>query len=317
MTIEKETLERLKSKKSETLRPVNPGAEEWLGVVVPVLDHGFIYLNDYQGADSSIEQAARVSYGEGTRKTSETRGLLRYLMRNEHTSPFEMVDFQFHAKMPVFVARQWVRHRTASLNEYSARYSVVKDEFYVPEPNVISVQSNDNKQGRGNVVDSKTAEQVKVRLTNFYKDANDLYQWLLGEEKEGPGLARELARIPLPVGSYTEWYWKVNLHNLFHFLKLRMDSHAQFEIREYANVMAEIVKDAAPFSWEAFEDYQLSATKFTRPEKEIFMDMLSRRGIKFSSEEITETAHVLGLKNKREVEEFIIKIQKMNLLDGN
>ena len=315
MTIERDGLEKLKTIKNETLRPVNPGAEEWLGVVVPILDHGFLYLNDYQGSDGSIEQAARVSYGEGTRKTSETRGLLRYLMRNEHTSPFEMVEFQFHAKMPIFVARQWVRHRTASLNEYSARYSVVKDEFYIPEPDVISVQSSDNKQGRGEAVNPNVAQEIKIKLTNFYKDANNLYQWLLSEEDGGPGLARELARIPLPVASYTEWYWKVDLHNLFHFLGLRMDAHAQFEIREYANAMAEIVKDSVPLSFEAFEDYRLNATKLTKPEKEILMDMLSKRGVKFSLDEITTTANALGLKNKREIEEFVVKVSKMDLLE--
>lgn len=315
MTIEKSGLEKLNTTKSETLRPINPGAEEWLGVVIPILDHGFVYLNDYQGSDGSIEQAARVSYGEGTRKTSETRGLLRYLMRNEHTSPFEMVEFQFHAKMPIFVARQWVRHRTASLNEYSARYSVVKDEFYIPEPDVISVQSTDNKQGRGGAVDSKIAEEVKFKLSNFYTEANNLYKWLLSEENEGPGIARELARIPLPVASYTEWYWKVDLHNLFHFLKLRMDPHAQLEIREYANAMAEIVKDSVPLSWEAFEDYQLNATRLTRPEKEVLVDMLSRRKVKFSLEEIYATANGISLKNKREIEEFVIKVKDLGLLE--
>ena len=316
MDIDRDRFEKLKSVKNETLRPVNSGAEEWLGVVIPILDHCFVYLNDYQGSDEGVEQAARVSYGEGTRKTSETKGLLRYLMRNEHTSPFEMVEFQFHAKMPIFVARQWVRHRTASLNEYSARYSVVKDEFYIPEPNVISVQSSDNKQGRGDAVVPKIAEEVKVRLSNYYKEGNDLYQWLLSTENDGPNLARELARIPLPVASYTEWYWKVDLHNLFHFLKLRMDPHAQFEIREYANAMAEIIKDSVPIGWEAFADYQLNATKFTKPEKDILIDMLSRSGIRFSQEEITHTANVMGLKNKREIEELVDKIQDMNLLDN-
>ena len=306
---------RLDLSRNETLRPVNIGAEEWMGVVVPVLDHGFLYLVDYSGTDESIEQAARVSYGEGTRKASETRGLLRYLMRNEHTSPFEMPEIKFHAKMPIFVARQWVRHRTASLNEYSARYSIVKDEFYIPEPDVISVQSVNNKQDRGNAVNPDVAEEIKVKLSDFYKDANNLYQELLGENGAGFGLARELARTVLPVASYTEWYWKTNLHNMLHFLKLRMDPHAQCEIREYANNMAMVIKDAFPLTWEAFDDYQLNATKVTRPEREILIDMLNKRGVVFSSEEIRQIANEKGLKNKRETEEFIDKIKKFGLLE--
>jgi thymidylate synthase (FAD) len=315
MKIDRENLKRLDLSSTETLRPVNLGAEEWMGAVIPVLDHGFVYLVDYQGTDQSIEQAARVSYGEGTRQTSETKGLLRYLMRNEHTSPFEMADIKFHAKMPIFVARQWVRHRTASLNEYSARYSVVKDEFYIPNPSEISIQSKDNKQGRGEIVSLEKSDEITVKLNDFYRGANDLYQILLSEDKGGFGIARELARTVLPVASYTEWYWKTNLHNMLHFLKLRMNPHAQYEIREYANAMAEVIKDAFPITWEAFDDYQLNATKITRPEKEVIIDMLRKRRIVFSAEEIKYTAEQNGLNNKRETEELIDKIKKFGLLE--
>lgn len=315
MKIDRENLRRLDLLHERTFRPVNLGAEEWMGAVIPVLDHGFVYLVDYQGSDQAIEQAARVSYGEGTRKTSETKGLLRYLMRNEHTSPFEMADIKFHAKMPIFVARQWVRHRTASLNEYSARYSVVKDEFYIPNPDEISVQSMDNKQGRGEIVSLEKSGEVRIKLKNFYKESNDLYQILLNDDNEGYGLARELARTVLPVASYTEWYWKINLHNMLHFLKLRMNPHAQYEIQEYANAMAEIIKDSFPITWEAFSDYQLNATKITRPEKEIIVEMLKKRRIVFSVEEIKHTADQNGLKNKREIEELIDKINNFGLLE--
>lgn len=315
MTIDRENLRRLDVSHERTLRPVNLGAEEWMGAVIPVLDHGFVYLVDYQGSDESIEQAARVSYGEGTRKTSETRVLLRYLMRNEHTSPFEMADIKFHAKMPIFVARQWVRHRTASLNEYSARYSVVKDEFYIPDPNEISIQSKNNKQGRGEAVSLEKSNEITVKLKDFYREANDLYQVLLNDDNEGYGLARELARVVLPVASYTEWYWKTNLHNMLHFLKLRMNPHAQYEIREYANAIAEVIKDSFPITWEAFDDYQLNATRITRPEKEIIVEMLKKRQIVFSAEEIKYTAEQNGLKNKREIEELVDKIKKFGLLE--
>ncbi len=314
MAVDRVNLKRLDLSRNETLRPINRGAEEWMGAVVPVLDHGFVYLVDYQGTDQSIEEAARVSYGEGTRKTSETKGLLRYLMRNEHTSPFEMADIKFHAKMPIFVARQWVRHRTASLNEYSARYSVVKDEFYIPEPSVISVQSTDNKQGRGGVLSPEKSEEVIIKLQDFYRSSNDLYTLLL-DENGGYGLARELARTVLPVASYTEWYWKTNLHNMLHFLKLRMDPHAQYEIREYANAMAEVIKDSFPITWEAFSDYQLNATKITGPEKVIIVDMLKKRGVIFSAAEVDQTAKNSGLKNKREIEELTDKIDKFGLLE--
>ena len=296
-----------------TKRPVNQGAEEWLGKPIEILDHGFVYLVDYMGNDEAIEQAARVSYGSGTRQVNETTGLLRYLMRGEHTSPYEMVEFKFHAKMPIFVARQWVRHRTASINEQSARYSVVESEFYIPDPEVISVQSVDNKQGRGANVSTGYAEEIRVKLSDYYSGAHNLYDLLLnGEGEDRPGIARELARIPLPVATYTEWYWKIDLHNLLHFLKLRMDPHAQWEMRQYANAMAEIVKNSVPICWKAFEDYQLKATKLTRPEKDVIASLIS--GMEFSEEQVLSAAGRVGLSNKREVSEMVGKFRELGLI---
>lgn len=297
-----------------TSRNVNPGAEKWLGKPIEVLDYGFVYLVDYMGSDQAIEQAARVSYSSGTRKVSQTTGLLRYLMRHDHTSPFEMIEFKFHAKMPIFVARQWVRHRTASINEISGRYSVLKSEFYMPSREVISTQSTNNKQGRGNTVDSDYAEDVKFKLENSYSDTDTLYQWLLEDKgEERPGLARELSRIPLPLATYTEWYWKIDLHNLLHFLKLRMDTHAQWEIRQYANAMSEIIKDSVPITWKAFEDYQLNAVKLSAPEQNVLAILLS--GENFTKEQIASAAEKAGLTDKLETSEMIEKFKKLNLLN--
>ena len=296
-----------------TKRSVNPGAEKWLGKPIKLLDKGFIYLVDYMGDDAAIEQAARVSYGAGTRKVSETAGLLRYLMRGEHTSPSEMVEFKFHAKMPIFVARQWVRHRTANINEYSARYSVMKNEFYIPEPCEISVQSTDNKQGRGANVNAKYAKEVRTKLSDFYGSTHDLYDLLLnGKDEDCPGIARELARVVLPVATYTEWYWKIDLHNLLHFLKLRMDPHAQWEIRQYANAMAKIVKSAVPITWKAFEDYQLEAVKLTKPEKEVISLLFS--DLKLSEKKVQSVAEKAGITNKRETTEMIEKFKNLGLI---
>src|SRR5579859_5819563 len=240
---------------SETKRPSNPGAEKWLGVKIPLLDHGFIYLVDYMGNDQSVEKAARVSYQEGTRKSSETEGLVRYLRRNHHTSPFEMGEMVFHAKMPIMVARQWVRHRTASLNEESARYSILSNEVYIPEPSVIAVQSKNNKQGRGEAVSEEFATQFRLDLETLSRDEYAFYEKYLNDDGKGrpinenePMVARELARLPLGVDFYTQWYWKCDLHNIFHFLGLRMDAHAQWEIRQYADAMAKIVSDAFPIA---------------------------------------------------------------------
>lgn len=243
-------------------RVVNPKAEDLLDKEFKVLNHGFVRLVDYMGGDESIVQAARVSYGKGTKSVSEDRTLIRYLMRHQHTTPFEMVEFKFHIKLPIFVARQWIRHRTANVNEYSGRYSIMPEEFYVPEETVIKYQSTSNKQGRDNEeVPPEIRQRVLEILLEEQKSAFKGYQEMLDYN-----IARELARINLPLSLYTEWYWKIDLHNLFHFLKLRMDKHAQYEIRVYAEKMAEIVKAVVPMAYEAFEDYVLNSVTFSKNE---------------------------------------------------
>lgn len=238
-----------------------PEAEALLDQEIKVLDKGFVRLVDYLGGDSRIVQSARVSYGEGTKSFRQDRGLIHYLLRNAHTSPFEQVVLTFHTKMPIFVARQWVRHRTARLNEISGRYSVMRDEFYLPEPEHVSVQSESNKQGRGEALPREQAEEIIRQMEAEQKMSYANYLSLL--EK---GVARELARANLPVSLYTEWYWQIDLHNLFHFLRLRMDAHAQYEIRAYANAMAECAKAVAPIAYEAFEDHLLGSVRLSRAE---------------------------------------------------
>jgi len=249
----------------------NPKADELLDKQFDVLDHGFIRLIDYMGSDSAIVQAARVSYGEGTKKISEDRALIRYLMRHRHTSPFEMVEFKFHVKLPIFVARQWIRHRTANVNELSGRYSIMKEEFYVPASEDIRGQSEVNKQGRSDeMVPPEVQERLVAYLNDSQKAVYDEYHGFVDE-----GLARELARITLPLSLYTEWYWKIDLHNLFHFLKLRLDEHAQLEIRKYARIMADVVRTVCPTAYEAFEDFVLNAVTFSAPELSILKDSLT------------------------------------------
>lgn len=307
---------------NETKRPVNSGAEKWMGEVVPVLNHGFIYMVDYMGNDESIAQAARVSYGMGTKSVSKTEGLIRYLDRNRHTSPFEMGELKFHVKLPISVARQWVRHRTASLNEYSARYSILQDEFYIPDTESINVQSTNNKQGRGSSVSPDEAKLVQEIFSKNAKRNYDDYLFLLNDDGQGnamdvnrPQIARELARNVLPVNVYTEWYWKVDLHNLFHFLSLRMDPHAQLEIRKYADVMANMISDAFPMSYKAFEDYELYSIYVTRPEQNVLAELLLNSGQKFTVEQVLGIASQTGLKNNREREEMVIKFKKLGLIE--
>lgn len=296
--------------KSETGRSISEGAEQWLGKKIEVLDHGFVYLVDYMGNDESIEQAARVSYGQGTRNVNETTGLIRYLMRHQHTTPFEMVEFKFHAKMPIFVARQWVRHRTASLNELSARYSVLDQEFYVPSPEVIAVQSANNKQGRGQVLEADAAQRVRELLITDATRNYGSYESMLNND----GLARELARIDLTLNYYTQWYWKANLHNTLRFLGLRMDPHAQYEIRVYADAMAKIVKDAVPITWKAFEDYQLNAIKLTGPEIAVLSQVIQALDVSVDEETVRDISKGAGLTNKRELEESLNKFRTLGLI---
>ena len=239
-----------------------PEAEKILDKEIKVLDHGFVRLVDYMGSDARIVQTARVSYGEGTKTLREDAGLIDYLLRHEHTSPFEHVIFEFHAKMPIFVARQWIRHRTARLNEISGRYSVIKDEFYVPDPSSINFQNKDNKQGRA--VDDVPDNLKDKVISILSKDQEAVYKNY--EEMIDDDIARELARINLPLSTYTEWYWQMDLKNMFHFLKLRMDHHAQWEIQEYGRAMAKIVKAVCPLAYESFEKHMVNGARFSEHE---------------------------------------------------
>lgn len=249
----------------------SPEAEALLDVEIPCLDKGFVRMVDYSGGDSRIVQAARVSYGEGTKTVREDRGLINYLMKNDHTSPFEQVGMTFHCKMPIFVARQWVRHRTARLNEISGRYSVMKDEFYTPPAEQYRLQSKTNKQGRSDEI--IPMEEAKLLIQAQEEENKRVYQRYL--ESLESGLARELARINLPLSLYTEWYWQIDLHNLFHFIQLRADAHAQYEIRVYAEALARCARAVAPLAYEAFEEHRMYAMKFSRSECKALSQLLS------------------------------------------
>jgi thymidylate synthase (FAD) len=250
----------------QTRRATVPALEEILYEPLPVLDHGFVRVIDYMGDDAAIVQAARVSYGRGTRKISEDRGLINYLMRHRHTTPFEMCEIKYHVKLPIFVARQWIRHRTASVNEYSARYSILDKEFYLPAPEYLAAQATTNRQGRGAVIGGEAAKRVLDLLRRDAERAYAGYSELLNEDASGaaadperPGLARELARMNLSLNFYTQWYWKTDLHNLMHFLALRADPHAQYEIRAYAEAMLGTLARWVPMAHAAFLKYQMNA----------------------------------------------------------
>lgn len=276
---------------------------------VPVLDHGFVGLVDAMpsepaAGDVAIVQAARVSYGSGTKSVRNDRGLIRYLLRHRHTTPFEMVEFKMHLKMPIFVARQHIRHRTANVNEYSGRYSIMSPDFYVPEVANLKPQSTTNKQGREGEVSAEKAKEYQAVMMNTFQEAYRAYEQLIGEDSEdNPGIARELARSVLPVGNYTEMYWKIDLHNLFHYLSLRMDSHAQYEIQELSKAMARLIKPYVPLAYEAFEDYMVNAKYFSGPEMEILKNLAKSK----TPEELLELAESAGM-SKREIGEFIIKL---------
>lgn len=249
-------IEAARATPRQTLRAVSEGMEAHLYRAHPVLDHGFIRVIDYMGDDSAIVQAARVSYGAGTKHVQNDEGLIRYLMRHWHSTPFEMCEIKLHVKLPVFVARQWIRHRTANVNEYSARYSILDREFYIPAPEQLAAQSTVNNQGRGEVLQGEEAARVLDLLKSDANRAYDHYEAMLSQDGQ-QGLARELARMNLPANIYTQWYWKVDLHNLFHFLRLRADPHAQYEIRVYAEAIAACVRDWVPLAFAAFEDYRM------------------------------------------------------------
>lgn len=265
-----------------TKRPTVPALEEILFTALPVLDHGFVRVVDYMGDDAAIVQAARVSYGKGTKRVSEDAGLINYLMRHRHTTPFEMCEIKYHIKLPIFVARQWIRHRTANVNEYSARYSILDKEFYIPAPEHLGVQSTSNRQGRGDALTGKEAEHILSLLKEDSERTYAHYQEMLNESDKGEaidpnraGLAREIARMNLTLNFYTQWYWKVDLHNLLHFLSLRADPHAQYEIRVYADAMIETVKRWVPAACNAFEQYRMGAVTISKAGLAVVQRMLA------------------------------------------
>ncbi|MCH2165329.1 MAG: FAD-dependent thymidylate synthase [Marinovum sp.] len=262
-----------------TRRATVPAMEERLYQATPVLDHGFVRVIDYMGDDSAICQAARVSYGKGTKSVSNDEGLIRYLMRHWHSTPFEMCELKLHVKLPVFVARQWIRHRTANVNEYSARYSILDREFYIPAPDHLAAQSEVNNQGRGAALEGEEADRVLRFLRDDAMRAYDHYEEMISttnsEGEAQQGLARELARMNLPANIYTQWYWKVDLHNLLHFLRLRADAHAQYEIRVYADAICEMVRDWVPFAYQAFEDYRLGGATLSATALDCIKRMLN------------------------------------------
>jgi thymidylate synthase (FAD) len=288
-------------------RPVSPGAEEILGLYFPVLDHGFVALVDYMGTDECIERAARVSYGYGTRKASLTRGLLRYLRRHLHTTPSEMLELKFHCCMPMFIARQWVRHRAASINEYSGRYSLMPMLFYTPEAGQLQTQSRVNNQGRsGTPVEPERYRAAVERWNDIRRLSRAAYEQMTSED-----MARELARIDLPLSTYTQWYWKIDLHNFLHFLKLRVDHHAQWEIQEYGRVLAGMLKRIAPHSYEAWIDYDVCGERVSRMELDALRRLVTvsdgglvGRAASLSPVELDG----LGLA-KREVSELLHKLE--------
>ena len=253
---QQDEINELRSTTTQTLRATAPGMEKHLYTAYPVLDHGFVRVIDYMGDDNAITQAARVSYGKGTKAVSNDEGLIRYLMRHWHSTPFEMCELKLHVKLPVFVARQWIRHRTANVNEYSARYSILDREFYIPAPEHLAAQSVVNNQGRGEALSGEEAERVLRYLRDDAMRCYDHYEEMISQDDQ-QGLARELARMNLPANVYTQWYWKVDLHNLLHFLRLRADAHAQYEIRVYADEICKLVADWVPYAYKAFEDYRM------------------------------------------------------------
>ena len=272
----------------------------------PVLDHGFVSLNDYMGTDECIERAARVSYGYGTRKQSQTRGLLRYLRRHKHTTPSEMVELKFHCCMPIFIARQWIRHRTANVNEYSGRYSLIPMLFYTPDEAQLQTQSARNNQGRSG---QPVAGAVHAEAIRRWQDARratvESYEWLTGQE-----VARELARIDLPLSTYTQWYWKIDLHNLLHFLTLRVDSHAQWEIQEFGRVMAGMLKRVAPLSYEAWIDYDVCGSHVSRMELDVLRALLAPegQGVKAAAGSLDRAALAAQGLSAREADELLAKL---------
>jgi len=279
---QKKEIQEQQSQSNSTKRVTSPELEKILYEAIPVLDHGFIRVIDYMGDDSSIVQSARVSYGKGTKKVSTDEGLIRYLMRHWHSTPFEMCEIKYHVKLPIFIARQWIRHRTANVNEYSARYSILDKEFYIPAKEQLSAQSTNNRQGRGDLITGQQADEVLKILKDDAERTYDNYEKMLNERFDGTvidekksGLARELARMNLTLNSYTQWYWKTDLLNLMNFLFLRGDSHAQYEIRVYAEKMLDTVKKWVPITHAAFLDYRVGAAHLSSKGLKIVKSMIN------------------------------------------
>ncbi len=284
---QKAEISLLRTKKMKTLRSTSAGMEENLFKVNKVLDHGFVRVIDYMGDDAAIVQAARVSYGQGTKKSRDDTGLINYLMRNWHSTPFEMCEIKLHIKLPVFVARQWIRHRTANVNEYSARYSVLDREFYIPRKEDLGNQSKSNNQGRENLLSDEESEKILKIFKEDSKNSYDNYTEMLSEDGK-TGLARELARINLPMNIYTQWYWKTNLHNLFHFLRLRADAHAQYEIRVYAEVIMSLVKDWVPLAYDAFERYRLQSVQLSSEALSCIKKIIKGEKVEFENSNMSQ-----------------------------
>ncbi len=303
---QQEEIKELNSTSSSTKRAMSDELEKVLFQELPVLDHGFVRVIDYMGNDSAVVQSARVSYGKGTKKKSMDAALINYLMRHYHTTPFEMCEIKYHVKLPIFIARQWIRHRTANVNEYSARYSILGKEFYIPEPEQLSVQSDDNKQGRGMVLSPEESNRVLDILKADSELVYEHYQEMLNADEKGEildpnksGLTRELARMNLTLNYYTEWYWKIDLHNLLHFVNLRADGHAQYEIRQYADTLLETVKKWVPISYDAFVKYRKNSMHLSEPAIKIVKSLIA--GEKIYPENI-------GM-GKREFNEFLSMLE--------
>ena len=313
MKLTKEQAQEIKDQQlqeNKTKRVTAPELETILYEAIPVLDHGFIRVVDYMGDDSSIVQAARVSYGKGTKKVSTDAGLIKYLMRHWHSTPFEMCEIKYHVKLPIFIARQWIRHRTANVNEYSARYSILDKEFYLPAPENLATQSQNNRQGRGDVLEGDQAKKVLDLLRKDAEQTYNNYELMLNERYDGSiidknqtGLARELARMNLTLNTYTQWYWKTDLLNLMNFLRLRADDHAQYEIRAYAEEMLDTLKKWVPITYEAFMDYRVGGTEISAKGKAVIQKLIkdesvSMEGSGLSKREWNELMIAFDLKDK-------------------
>ena len=303
-------IEEQQNQNNTTKRVIAPKLEEILYEALPILDHGFVRVVDYMGDDSSIVQSARVSYGKGTKKVSTDEGLIKYLMRHWHSTPFEMCEIKYHVKLPIFIARQWIRHRTANVNEYSARYSILDKEFYLPSPEHLAAQSQSNRQGRGDILEGEKAKKVLDLLKGDAEQTYNNYETMLNERYDGSkidensvGLARELARMNLTLNTYTQWYWKTDLLNLMNFLRLRADHHAQYEIRAYADAMLDTVKKWVPITYEAFMDYRVGGTEVSSKGKHIIKKLINGKKVSIedsglSKREWNELMEAFDLKEK-------------------